>query len=72
MKTIKLSMAEFRDYLAIEGYDFNKSSKGYPSFAVCDFMGIRFFEHTVEKCESRLRAGSIGKFDHIAKIDWSN
>lgn len=68
MKTIKISMSEFKDWVSIQQGEFT----GFPKFALCDFLGIKRFGNSIEELEDFIPFGSMGIFYHIAKIDWYN
>jgi hypothetical protein len=66
MKTITLSMSDFRTFCEMSGAKFT----AFPLFVLCDFLGIKRFARNVDELEPFLPSGSQGGGYYIAKIDW--
>lgn len=68
MKIKTLSMSDFRTFCKISGAKFTD----FPSFVLCDFLGIKRFGKNIDELEPFFPSGSGGRLYYIAKIHWVN
>ena len=68
MKTITLSMSDFRTFCEMSGAKCTE----LPTFVLCDFLGIKRFGKTVDELEPFFPWGGAGRLYYIAEIDWVN
>lgn len=68
MKIKTLSMSDFRTFCEMSGAKLT----AFPSFVLCDFLGIKRFGKTMDELEPFFPSGSNGGLYYIAKINWVN